>query len=306
MELKEARYILAIAKHKSISKAAQSLYISQPSLSKYLSNLENELDTKLFSRINNLYVPTYAGERYLYYAKNIEALCMEWNTELDDMIHTGRGRLTISMPVMISNCIIHPTLSKFNSLYPNVILNIIEDVHFVAEHSLQDPTIDLTLYNVHEFPKNMDYDVLRKEEVVIILQKDNPLTSYAQSKEGFSHPWIDLSLFSNENFLLLYPDQNTGGIANNLFKEYDMTPHILLHTRNIELCIRLAIEGTGITFAPESYYYYIEKNYPGISTCLSVGKQTLSSNLIAAHQKGKYLPQYAKDYIEIIRKHFEQ
>ena len=39
MELKEARYILAIAKHQSIGKAAESLYISQPSLSKYLKNL---------------------------------------------------------------------------------------------------------------------------------------------------------------------------------------------------------------------------------------------------------------------------
>ena len=40
MELKEARYILAIARHQSIGKAAESLYISQPSLSKYLKNLE--------------------------------------------------------------------------------------------------------------------------------------------------------------------------------------------------------------------------------------------------------------------------
>ena len=43
MELKEARYILAIARHQSIGKAAESLYISQPSLSKYLKNLEERL-----------------------------------------------------------------------------------------------------------------------------------------------------------------------------------------------------------------------------------------------------------------------
>ena len=43
MELKEARYILAIARYGSIGKAAESLFISQPSLSKYLKNLENQL-----------------------------------------------------------------------------------------------------------------------------------------------------------------------------------------------------------------------------------------------------------------------
>ena len=58
MELKEARYILAIARHKSISKAAEALFISQPSLSKYLKNLEQQLGTRLFDRIGNGYFPT--------------------------------------------------------------------------------------------------------------------------------------------------------------------------------------------------------------------------------------------------------
>ena len=65
MELKEARYILAIARHQSIGKAAESLYISQPSLSKYLKNLEERLGAPLFSRHENRYYPTYMGERYL-------------------------------------------------------------------------------------------------------------------------------------------------------------------------------------------------------------------------------------------------
>ena len=63
MELKEARYILAIAKHQSIGKAAESLYISQPSLSKYLKNLEERLGAPLFDRRENHYYPTYMGER---------------------------------------------------------------------------------------------------------------------------------------------------------------------------------------------------------------------------------------------------
>ena len=73
MELKEARYILAIAKHQSIGKAAESLYISQPSLSKYLKNLEERLGAPLFDRRENHYYPTYMGERYLYYAERIAA-----------------------------------------------------------------------------------------------------------------------------------------------------------------------------------------------------------------------------------------
>ena len=53
MDLKEAKYVLAIAKHKSISRAAESLFISQPSLSKYLKNLEQRLGSPLFNRVGS-------------------------------------------------------------------------------------------------------------------------------------------------------------------------------------------------------------------------------------------------------------
>mgnify|MGYP000448957433 CR=1 FL=1 len=90
MELKEARYILAIARHQSIGKAAESLYISQPSLSKYLKNLEERLGAPLFSRHENRYYPTYMGERYLHYAEQIVACGDEWMQEYDDIAPPAR------------------------------------------------------------------------------------------------------------------------------------------------------------------------------------------------------------------------
>lgn len=101
MELKEARYILAIAKHQSIGKAAESLYISQPSLSKYLKNLEERLGAPLFDRRENHYYPTYMGERYLYYAERIAAFGDQWSQEFDDIAHQEKGRLNIAAPIMM-------------------------------------------------------------------------------------------------------------------------------------------------------------------------------------------------------------
>ncbi len=110
MELKEARYILAIARHQSIGKAAESLYISQPSLSKYLKNLEERLGAPLFSRHENRYYPTYMGERYLHYAEQIVACGDEWMQEYDDIAHRQRGRLNIAVPIMMGSTLIEPML----------------------------------------------------------------------------------------------------------------------------------------------------------------------------------------------------
>lgn len=301
MELKEARYILAIARQGSLVKAADALFISQPSLSKYLRNLENQLGGPLFYRKDNCYIPTYMGERYIHYAEQIAAYGEQWDREYQDITHREHGRLNIAIPIMMGSTIIQPTLMEFHNRYPHVTINVKEAVNFVAETSLKDHSIDLTFYNVHEFPKLLDYEVMRREEIVLILSADHALAARAEMRPGFKHPWIDLELFEKENFILLYPDQNTGGIALKLFREYDIAPPVLLHTRNSEMSIKLAMEGLGIAFAPESYYHMAETFSSHSSLCLSIGKMPMITTTIAAYQRERYLPQHARDYMDIIR-----
>ncbi len=300
MELKEAKYILAVARHKSISRAAETLYISQPSLSKYLKNLELQLGAPLFHRIGSQYLPTYLGERYIHYAEKIVQYGSQWDQEFDDIMHQNHGRLNISIPIMLSNSIIGPILPAFHKQYPHVSVNLMEEVNFIAEKTIADPSVDLTFYNVREFPKNLSYQELNREEIVLILSKNNPLAQKAVKKEGFSYPWMDLSLLSEENFILLYPDQNTGGLALELFQDYAMVPHVLMHTRNSEMSICLAMEGLAAAFAPESYYHFLKPRQSSPSVCLSVGKKRVENILIAAWQKNRYLPQYARDFLAMI------
>ncbi len=303
MDLKEAKYILAIATHKSISKAADSLYISQPSLSKYLKNLEKQLGSPLFYRKDNCYIPTYLGERYLYYAEKISIYGEQWSKEYDDIVRREHGRLNIAVPIMLSSVIIQPTLHEFHRLYPYVTINVMEEVNFVAETALKNHSIDLTFYNVHEFPSLLDYQIIRSEQMVMILSANHPLVEKSVKREGFSRPWIDLKLFAHENFILLYPDQNSGGIALKLFEEYSITPPVLLHTRSCEMAIQLAMSGMGIAIAPESYYKKVSLQNPNASAALSIGKEPAETTTIVAYTKNRYLPQHARDYINVIQKY---
>ena len=154
MELKEARYILAIARHQSIGKAAESpLYL--PAIPEQVLKEPGRASRRsLFSRHENRYYPTYIGERYLHYAEQIVACGDEWMQEYDDIAHRQRGRLNIAVPIMMGSTLIEPMLAPFHKRYPYVTLNIMEAVNFIAENSLETSSIDLTLYNIHEFPGN--------------------------------------------------------------------------------------------------------------------------------------------------------
>ena len=70
--IKELSYVIAVAEKGNVSKAAESLFISQPSLSRFIKDLENRLGVTLFQRINNRLILTYAGEKYVETAKRSE------------------------------------------------------------------------------------------------------------------------------------------------------------------------------------------------------------------------------------------
>ena len=77
MDFKDLNYVLAVAKHQNITKAANSLYISQPTLTKFLQSLESSLGQRLFKKIGNRFILTYAGERYVKKAGEILQLKKE-------------------------------------------------------------------------------------------------------------------------------------------------------------------------------------------------------------------------------------
>ena len=62
---KDLSYVIAIAKTQNITKAADMLYVTQLTLTKFLQNLEREMGQKLFKKLGNRFVLTYAGERYV-------------------------------------------------------------------------------------------------------------------------------------------------------------------------------------------------------------------------------------------------
>ena len=94
---KDIDYVIAVAECGSISKAAELLYISQPSLSRYLSNLENELGMALFVRTINGTELTEAGNIYVEYAKEIRRLRSTMNDKHRELKRTEAKRIRVGM-----------------------------------------------------------------------------------------------------------------------------------------------------------------------------------------------------------------
>ena len=297
MNFQELNYALSIARYQNLTKAAEELYISQPTLSKCLQKLEREMGGKLFSRSGNTYVPTYLGRRYLEYARKVLALNQDWERELKDMNACMDGELNIAFPLMRSSCMVPSIMKVFHKKYPGVRVNFMEEAHAIQEKLLLNDELDFGIFNETRPHPKLSYETLLREEILLVMPPDHPMAVRGMKRSEVKHLWIDLRLLEKEEFILHFPDQTTGQLALELFETWGIKPQVSVRTRNTETSVRLCMEGMGLCFVPETYIKNMSFGSP--PACFFVGKKGVFSTLTIASRKGAYLPSYAQDFIKI-------
>lgn len=303
LDFKELEYFVSVAKHKNITRASQELYISQPSLSKYIKKLEDTLGTPLFNRVGHTFTLTYAGERYLENAQDILNIKSKINAEMNDICRNNIGRLNIAVPSTRGSYMIPDTLPIFKSKYPHVEVNLIEGPSANAEKALVDGEADLAVFNYPVRHPDLEYKILGQEELTLAVSKENPLCKYGIEKDGCKYHWIDINLFKDENFILHFPYQRTGQMSEKIFKSAGFEPKVALRTRSIECAIRLTSSNFGVCFVSENNLKHMYLVNP--PKYFSVGNPNINFKLVVAYRKGIYLTKYMLDYIDILKNYFK-
>jgi len=296
MNFKEQLYIKTLAEKKSISKAARELNISQPALSKYLSNLEQNLDCPLFDKENNNYVPTFFGKKYLHYAEAMLELNDKWEQEAEDILQHKSCELTIAIPIMRSTSLLPSIIPNFIQKYPSVKINLLEETHNLNVDSFDEMKFDFAIYNASKFLDNYYYESLVVEDIVIVASKDNEVLNKYERGEVKE---INLSLFKDYNFILYPEDLSTGKKMHQRFRELNIDPKLKVVTRNTELAISCASRGEGIALAPLSYVLNFKDKYP-----IKYAKTGNKTELFCVYKNGKFISEYARFFIDSIKAYY--
>ncbi|GKU80830.1 LysR family transcriptional regulator [Niallia sp. NCCP-28] len=126
MEIRQLTYFIEVVKQKNITKAAETLHISQPALSKVIKSLEEEVGITLIHRSNKTHELTDAGQIVYDYAVKIIAQVEEMSATLHDMTNLTRGTITIGIPPIIGSLFFPKVIAAFHRAYPNIHINIKE------------------------------------------------------------------------------------------------------------------------------------------------------------------------------------
>lgn len=301
MDFRHLQYILMVAEERSFSKAAQKLYIAQPSLSQYIQKLEHQLGVQLFDRSTTPLKLTYAGELYIETTKKILDLKDQLSQQMEDIANLKKGRLTIGLSPFRSTYIMPKVLPLFIEKYPGIEVVLLEGTSPELVDYAVKGTTDISIMTLPVQETLLSYEEIFREEILVALPQRHPLIEKLNVSfiDHNSYPKINLTLLEDDSFILLKQDQKLHQIAVQLCKQAGFKPQIILESESIEAAHALATAGMGATFVPDTLAYFGNT----INKPLYCSIENLQSmrTLVVAYRKGRYLSKAASKFINIMK-----
>ena len=199
MNLRILGYFVTVAHEKNITRAADILHITQPTLSRQLMQLEEELGVKLFERGQNKFALTSAGNLLLARAKDIMELIEKTESDLRDQETNLSGNIVIGVGEIEAVEVLSDILKAFHQLHADVSFDILTGTSDVIKDKMEKGIIDIALFLEPIDMQDYEYIELPNQEVFgVLMRKDAPLSK----KESISAS--DLA-----NFPLLLPSRLT-------------------------------------------------------------------------------------------------
>ena len=176
MEIRVLRYFLAVVREESITRAADFLHITQPTLSRQIAQMEEEMGVKLFERGTRKIVLTNEGLLLRRRAEEILELVDKTEKELAEQDELVEGKVSVGCGDLASVEILSKLFRSFHERYPAVTFDIYTAT---ADHVKDRMDRGLTDVGLLLEPVNMEkYDYIRlnkKEQWIVVMHPDSPL-----------------------------------------------------------------------------------------------------------------------------------
>ena len=309
MNFQHLRYFLMVAEELNITRAAERLYISQQSLSNHISNLERELETKLFTRSPKLSL-TYAGEQLVDTATQILDLHSQYLVKVGDINHHYIGTLKVGVSHTCGLALLPDVLPRFRSEFPQVEFSLFEGNSNQLEDELSHRRVDLIICFQPIIMEGAVTTPLTDQRLMLVVPKVFTDEIFGPDADRVRQKFLlgaDIAAFQHSPFILIKRGNRTRSIVDQYFNRYSFKPKLVLETENTVTTLAMAQAGMGITICPELFL----RAQPTASTAgdgidvFPLSDPSTSGKLVAGYRQDRYLPHYAERFVEIAREALE-
>ena len=228
MDIRTLRYFVEVVRQQSFTRAAEKLFVTQPTISKMLKNLEDELNCTLLIRDGRKLLLTDTGRVVFERGQAILGEFSQLESELSDINHLHKGVLRLGIPPMVGMLMAEP-ISRFRQRYPGVELKIAEFGGLTVQQAVSNGELDMAM-------------------TALPVEEDSSLTILPL----FNHPLCVLTprtaewegKTSLEEFALSQQLMR-------LFAEHDVKPRIAVRSGQWDFLAAMVQAGIGVAILPE-------------------------------------------------------
>jgi DNA-binding transcriptional LysR family regulator len=231
----------AVAKHLSFTKAAETLFMTQPAVTFQIKQLEEHLSTRLFDRAQGRISLTPAGQVALEYAERILRLSAELDTRLKEMSGHAAGPLLIGASMTIGEYVLPQLIGKFKAQFPAVMPTLFVGNSEAVQDRVAERTLDLGFIEGDSHLASLHSELCCEDELQVVCAPSHPL-----AKEQFALP----SVLAQHPYINREPGSGTRAVIDRYLQKAGVAPESLNVV--VELGSPEAIKGlvaTGLGFA---------------------------------------------------------
>lgn len=304
-------YVYAVYKEKSFSKAAEKLFISQPSLSANVKREEQCVGYPIFDRSTKPLGLTEPGKKYIETVEKILSMQNEFSEYIDDLGDLKTGKLVLGGSSLYSSWVLPPLMGQFAKEYPQVQLELIEETTVNLRKMLQNGEIDFLLDNCELEDEIFERQLYRKEYLVLAVPKhftiNDCLEEYQISVEAIRElsflnelvPSVNLSLFNKESFILLKPENDTRIRAMELCKQCEFTPNVVFELDQQMTSYNITCSGMGISFISNTLISKVPES-PDV-VYYKLGDKLSCRNLYFYWKRNSYFSRVMQEFLRLTR-----
>ncbi len=241
MEMHQLRYVVAVARMGTFSRAAEQCHVAQPSLSQQIHKLEEELGERLFDRMKREARLTSHGEAFLRRAVRILEEVDAAKREATDARDLLRGTLTVGVLPTIAPYLLPPVMVAFVEKFSGVELVVQEDTTARLVKLALAYEIDLALASVPIGDERLEVRELFVEELLLALPEGHPLTRKRTVKAA------DLA---GERLIVMKEGHCLGDQVLDFCERRDVKPEVSFRSAQLETIQALVSTGLGLSLVP--------------------------------------------------------
>lgn len=242
MDIRQLEAFVAVVRTGSFRKAADALYLSQPSLSARVQALEHALHQPLFFRRGRGVLLTEAGRALLPYAEEVLERVRQARQAVEAMGSLAHGRLTLGSARVIGTYVLPGILEEFRKRFPGVVVAIrtgrsSEVLQWVAEGEV---SVGLARSLLH--PEVASFH-LYDEEIVLVTHPDHPFARRRQ---------VAIQEVARQPLILYDRGSSYFVLIDEVCRKAGIVPWVLMHLDSVEATKQMVERGLGISFLPLS------------------------------------------------------